>query len=175
MKHISDHSASNHKIQVIQRLIDIQNKEQLSPSGTIQVLLIALKDSRRLILLRPGHESLWYHRRCVIEIMLSNISEWKLQDAQFVPYIITSFQQTIELILKDSIEAEEIEKFLEDFSDIRTDKSLSKFITQFLESEAAFISRVLVGDIVWDQRDQQRHLKSYFNFVCSRVRGFLHY
>lgn len=177
MKHISDHSASNHKIQVIQRIYEMQKS---SDSAGMAVLVSALRDSRRLILARPGHESLWYHRRCIVETMLSKVSEWQWQFPAIDSAVVRRFTESVNKLVIDITDADAVESSLGEFCSTITnsiaegkDERLISFITAFFESEAAFISRVSVGEVVWDQHSQLRHMQSYFGFVCSRVRATL--
>jgi len=85
--HVSDHSAVNHRLQVILHIIHMmhdhsewaleleppKNESYLSffdKSSTILLLEKALDDSSSLIIARPGYESLWSHRRSLLQLSL---------------------------------------------------------------------------------------------------------
>ena len=145
-------------------------------SAGMDVLVSALCDSRRLVLARPGHESLWYHRRCVVEIMLNKISDWKWQFPSMDAGVLSGFKDNVTRLVLDTDDADMIENRLREFCRTLTDDKVDDgdtcllgLLTSFFESEVLFISCVLVGDVMWDQNDQRRHLQSYFGFVCSRV------
>jgi hypothetical protein len=100
MSHISDHSASNHRVQVAVHILsrgqdyfrwvagqntDVNAGEHCSDGSvkndlghkklelrlqSISFLHGLLTDSQMLLLLRPGHEALWYYRRSMFSMLL---------------------------------------------------------------------------------------------------------
>jgi hypothetical protein len=75
LQHTSDHSAVNHRGQVLKRLFSIFGKEYkqsldyINASGSLFVSLY--DDSNFMILTRPGSESMWYTRRAVTMLLIN--------------------------------------------------------------------------------------------------------
>ena len=206
MTHISDHSCSNHKIQVVIRLIQydndilscLPNDDTLSArKRTLAVCQSMLRESSDLVINRPGHESLWYHRRALVELIFCTLSQWQ--------GIFTSESSMITktLILKIKSFETDLVAVLDSISDINSttppeEMSLSflnklfhsvshllelgkdspdasdaivLFVYDWLSYEISFIFSAILKNHIWDDnKNQQSHLVlQYFHFSLSRV------
>ena len=84
--HVSDHSAVNHRIQVLLHIFasssalsyvvngDIaESNDMIAPVLKLKLLGRVFQESEELVQSRPGHESLWALRRSLVEILLQLI------------------------------------------------------------------------------------------------------
>lgn len=85
--HVSDHSAVNHRIQVVKRILEqvdyiayIVHGEShdtiINVSDWVLFLERMFQESEELIWSRPGHEALWYLRRSLLEILLTHLQKY---------------------------------------------------------------------------------------------------
>jgi hypothetical protein len=81
--HVSDHSAVNHRVQVLSHVLSASatleyicsahfSASHTASSGDKRILLLGqmLCESEESLLSRPGQESLWYLRRTLLELLL---------------------------------------------------------------------------------------------------------
>lgn len=84
--HVSDHSAVNHRLQVIKRILDqveclayiVHGESYEAKTGMddwVVFLERMFRESEELIWSRPGHEALWYLRRSLLEILLTRLQK----------------------------------------------------------------------------------------------------
>lgn len=142
--HVSDHSAVNHFIQVLDRLI--RSGVHSARKGFVC--------STTLLHQRPGHESLWYFRRMLVMMVLRT-----LDDTATTPY-------DVEVIVNDISKSEE-----EDDIDEYIDEENVDFgsIKGLLESEARFVTKIFNNENCWEYEKQSRYAAKYIMFVSSQV------
>jgi hypothetical protein len=96
-RHVSDHSAVNHRIQIIVRILacprtlqyivkDVPPTSPEAPPPTltaeetlrlsVELLCRMLAECEELLTSRPGHESLWSLRRALWEILLTHLARY---------------------------------------------------------------------------------------------------
>eukprot|EP01032_Pedospumella_encystans_P002036 gene2036-2383_t len=84
--HVSDHSAVNHRLQVIKRILEqveclayiVHGENYKAMTGMddwVVFLERMFRESEELIWSRPGHEALWYLRRSLLEILLTQLQK----------------------------------------------------------------------------------------------------
>lgn len=115
--HVSDHSAVNHRLQVIRHILTQPGALSYVVQGTNgvqepagEVLWVAFLEqqfleSEELIRKRPGHEALWYLRRSLLELLLVRASE-ALYDDKAHWYELGEQVVTAELVAALSLSAE---------------------------------------------------------------------
>lgn len=197
MKHISDHSASNHKIQVVLQLISLrQNAGDLpgtpgnlsSQTKLLEVFRSVLKESNELIIARPGHESLWYHRRSLVEALFDSIGKAGLLSARSCLVEEASWnarsgyfkENVVSCTVADTITATDcfIDAALAAFTSLAhtVDKEPPNILSQgdellrcWLLSETVFLSVATIKNDMWDYKDQILLAGNYLYFSLSRV------
>jgi hypothetical protein len=178
MRHISDHSASNHKIQVVTRLIECQSRPSTSMFRLkcLDIYYQMLSESSELIVLRPGHESLWYHRRSLHEMLLNALSDRDIfcfsLENDLVEDVCT-FESRLTVVCDISVGSNRAQLSSSTlrtlFDALQEDVSHRFFVHHLLCSEASFLSSTLVKQELWDQKDQLLLASHYFRFSLCRV------
>ena len=102
LAHVSDHSAVNHKNQILNRLIKLKSNNE----DIIRVLITTLIKNEKLLLLRPGNEALWYDRRGIMLLLLSkmkdiHIDNWNHIYTKRIPQYINDFNTNNEYIIEN--------------------------------------------------------------------------
>jgi len=102
LAHVSDHSAVNHKNQILIRLIKLKSNNE----DIIRVLITTLIKNEKLLLLRPGNEALWYDRRGIMLLLLSkmkdiHIDNWNHIYTKRIPQYINDFNTNNEYIIEN--------------------------------------------------------------------------
>lgn len=180
LNHVSDHSASNHKTQVVIRLIHIENASKFT---VLNVLESMLMESAELIVQRPGSESLWYHRRSLVEMLFEVLSKWNIIEITDI-----SFEQSImhlsgflsrvhhrnlrdahfECDIKNSFDA--LRTHVK--SKTRSNSTVNNFLFHWLSAEITFSLSSYRG--IWNQENQQKFVQKYLKFSMCRYINFVH-
>eukprot|EP01032_Pedospumella_encystans_P022027 gene22027-24973_t len=204
--HVSDHSAVNHRLQVIKRILEQveclayivhrENDEATTGMDDWVVFLERMfRESEVLIWSRPGHEALWYLRRSLLEILLTQLQKCfgpgmllcALGDAN----ISAEEVGRLSLVTATSIEisAEAVE--LDPLSNATTNNSfalLSAYLIQqnsavsvdaleqlvswlltLLHYETRFAQHCVDHTAAWDYQAQRAMATRYAAFVLDRV------
>ena len=203
--HVSDHSAVNHRIQVIKRILEqveclaciVHGENDETTNGMDDWVVFSermFRESEELIWSRPGHEALWYLRRSLLEILLTQLQK-SLSPGMLLCVLgnaIISAEEVgqLTLVTSTSIETSAAAVELDPPSDATTKNSfalLSTYLTQqrtgsvdvmdqlvswllaLLHYEKRFAQRCVDHTAAWDYQAQRAMATRYAAFVLDRV------
>ena len=176
LNHVSDHSASNHKIQVIVRLINLEGTNKFT---ILNIFENMLAESAYLIVHRPEHESLWCHRRTLLEMLFEALSKWKIIGftegviddiiACFSEYL-TSFQDNCAENFDHEYYATRLFDYLRQC--LRSNDDIyvtgNNFTMYWLRAEITFLLSSALNRGMWDGKEQEHFMQQYVRFSLSR-------
>ena len=180
LNHVSDHSASNHKIQVILRLVYLEGGDK---SAILNIFESMLMESADIISRRPGVESMWYHRRNLIELLLETLSSWNIVEYtdDKIEFIIIHFSSFLSIFHRGDINRNGSESHvsilfegLRELVARKDNSSIARksMIINWLSAEADFILSFYTG--IWGQENQRSFMHKYLKFSLCRFLKFLY-
>ena len=152
--HVSDHSCMNHRQQIANRLL--QNES--GASGRLVLLLSMLTENKQCILVRPGSETLWYHRRGLVTSLL--------QLYQTLPHASDDRNIEIENSLSlhtkidEMAEKHPIEELLDTIDSPCQVDTLTCYIDTML-TESQFTSDCIHNESLWNHKQQKLYAYRY--------------
>lgn len=129
---------------------------------------------------RPGHESLWYHRRSLFEVLMQHIVRENAIDA-CPPPEDGCLTDEIDILLSadrdgDSLDerkrimkAAHQELFQQLAGVLEGDGPMHRWLYLFIQSELQLVHRCTVDESVWNFEEQRLNAIKYATFVLDRL------
>ena len=176
MSHISDHSASNHKVQVVKKSIDKISNDNICEYRLeiLNIIKNVYSESSNLIVSRSGHEAIWYHRRSIFEILLKYLINWDLIKA--LEIIDTSFYGIPEfendmISWNDSFEYffDTLNNFFSATGCLNNLTAVQNIFKKWIAFECSFCISSIRPNPFWDNKSQKNLAFNYLQFIFFRV------
>ncbi len=138
--HVSDHSCMNHRQQIIHRLL----RNESNRNKKLEFLLSMLGENKQSITMRPGSETLWYHRRGLITALLALY--------QTLPCVSDDRNIDIEPILSLQLTSDQIPQ---------PPTSDSPDYMDIILTESQFTSECVYQESLWNHEQQRLYAYRY--------------
>lgn len=186
--HVSDHSAANHRSQVIQNIVQILLRDSDESTTSIPAtkdpyfssvgkttmcnfLGNILSESSSLITHRPGNETLWYHRRGVMQIALQILSSTNpgsgYGDSISTDEVVSDCEKSLTEIA--ALRTSQREMMIFNHNTVNLDE-MQKALLGFVSHELKFIESILRDGSAWNHDKQSCYCTRYLAFLFYSVR-----
>jgi hypothetical protein len=178
MSHISDHSASNHKVQVVKNSIDKISNDNICEYRLeiLNILKNVYSESSNLIISRSGHEAIWYHRRSIFEILLKSLINWDLiKELEIFDdsiYEIPEFKNDL-ISWNDSFEFffDALNNFFGAIDCLNNLTAVQNIFKKWILFECSFCISSIQPNQFWDNESQKNLAFNYLQFIFFRVKS----